>query len=85
MNNQITIEFSRKWRMSPEQVETVYTLIEQCGGKYGKSRRILVGFGVDLSVRQLKYFYRKCRLYRKLHIEGKGKPGNYSKILRNAT
>ena len=82
-DQQIMFEsFAVKWKLNKDQVFYIYNLIEQTGGKYGKSSRILRGFGFKMSPRQLKYFFRKSKLHNRLDISHRGKPDNYSKLLR---
>ena len=83
--NKIIIQYANKWKMDEQLVFTIYLMIEQSGGKYGKTSRTLKSFKIDITTRQLKYFYRKVRFYDKYQIERKGKPMNYSKLLRNKT
>ena len=78
-------QFSKKWGLHDLTVETIYIIIEQSGRKYSKTSRVLKGMEIKLSSRQLKYFYKKCILFNLLEIEKKGKPKNYSDLLRRNT
>jgi hypothetical protein len=62
MDKKLQQAFAKKWHFSEEMVFTIYAMIRDAGGKYGKTARALKGFKVKLSSRQLKYFYRKVRL-----------------------
>ena len=77
--------YAVKWKLQKEQVQYIYSLIDQLGGKYGKSARVLKGFGFPISPRQLKYFYKKVRLHERLKIATKGKPANYRELLKRET
>ena len=84
-HNCIFQTFATRWNVQKDQVQYIFTLIERTGGKYGKSSRVLKGFGFIVTPRQLKYFYRKVKLHERLKISSKGKPSNYSKLLRSNT
>lgn len=75
-------EFATKWGLNKDQAFYIFNLIEQTGGKYGKSSRILKGFGFQKSPRQLRYFYRKVTLHMRIEISRKGRPANYRELLR---
>ena len=79
------LQFSKKWNLPEEAIISVYQIIESTGGRYGKAHRVIESFGVNISVRQLRYFYKKVRFYKKYDIERKGRPNNYSQLLRNKT
>lgn len=77
--------FAKKWGLEESSVYTIYVFIQQSGVKYGKTSRALKSFNIELSTRQLKYFYKKVRLYERYDISQKGKPKNYSNLLRRKT
>ena len=72
--------FSKKWNVTENMVTTIYYLINDSGRKYGRTSRILKTFAIELSPRQLKYFYRKLNFYIKFGIEAKGRPSNYTQM-----
>lgn len=75
-------DYAHKWQVKPETVKSVYVLVESNGGKYGKSHRELEGLGIDITTRQIRYFYKKVRLHQRLDVNHKGKPENYRELLR---
>ncbi len=85
MNKEVLQSFSKKWGMGEQEVYTIFTMIRDSGRKYGKTSRALMTFNVQLSPRQLKYFYRKVKLYETYRIGKKGKPKNWSILLRKKT
>ncbi len=82
MNEIVIREYSKKWGYPIPTVNGIYMLLEQSGAKYGKVRRALVGFGVQITSRQLRYFYKKNRLYNRLDVEHKGKPANFVNLIK---
>ncbi len=83
MNKNILTTFSKKWRLKEETVETIYTIIGQQGRQYGRVSRFLRGLNIQLSARQLKYFFHRARLAERIDENEKGKPANYAQLLRN--
>lgn len=75
-------EFATKWGLDKDQAYYIFNLIDQTGGRYGKSSRILKGFGFKKSPRQLRYFHRKVRLHVRLEISKRGRPANYREMLK---
>lgn len=75
-------EFAKKWGLNKDQAFYIFDLIEQTGGKYGKSARILLGFGFKKTPRQLRYFHHKVRLHMRIEISRKGRPANYRELLK---
>lgn len=85
MNEKLKKTFAKKWKMDEDVVFTIFRMIQDAGAKYGKVSRTLKGFSIQLSSRQLRYFYRKVKMYNKYDIIKKGKPKNYSELLRRKT
>jgi len=75
-------QFAQKWGMEEPTVLAIYRLIESYGSRYGKSAKALKGFNINLSVRQIRYFYRKARLHERIEFDRKGRPNNYRDMLR---
>lgn len=72
-------QFGKKWGLEPLTVSSVYYLIQSYDGKYGKSRKALKSFGIELNVRQIRYFYKKVNLHKRI---GGERPENYRDLLR---
>lgn len=72
-------QFGKKWGLEPPTVLSIYHLIQSYNGKYGKSRRALKSFGIELSTRQVRYFYGKVNLHKRI---GGERPENYRDLLR---
>lgn len=85
MNKKIQKDYSKKWGLDEQVIFTIFTMIRDVNGKYGKVSRTLISFNIKIPARQLKYFYRKVKLYERMDIEHKGKPKNYSELLKNKT
>lgn len=73
--------FALKWNMDEEKVNSIYHLIQSYNGKYGKAQRALKQFGIKLSVRQIRYFYRKVRLTERYGGKDKIGQDNFSKLV----
>lgn len=82
--NKIFKQFAVKWKMPEDSVRWIYYVLQQ-NHKYGKTSHILQGFGVSLRPRQLKYFIRKIQFYNNYNIAEKGRPTNYSELMRKNT
>ena len=75
-------QFAKKWDMPVELVQTIYWHIDFYGGKYGKASRFFKkAMDIDLSTRQLKYFYRKIRLTKKYGTANKIGSKNYRRMV----
>ena len=85
ISDDLLVEFSKKWGVSQDAVTTIFTIIKDSGRKYGRSSRMLKVLGIELSQRQLKYFYKRVNFYVKHGIDIKGRPTNYSALLRKNT
>jgi len=81
MNN-IFKEYSIKWKLPEDNIRWIYLVINQTGKRYGLTVRQLRHYGVNISPRQLKYFFIKIQLNNRLDIEKKGKPANYRELIR---
>lgn len=81
-SNKIFKQFAEKWKLEEGQVVFIHHTIQSYGRKYGKTSRILKSFGVIISPRQLKYFYRKYNLNERLKVDSKGLPKNYRDMSR---
>lgn len=77
--------FAKKWNVSETTMRSIYSMIQVNDGRYGKTRRTLVELGMNISARQMRYFVRRVRLEDRLNVKEKGKPKNYSQLLRNST
>lgn len=82
INNKVLLKhFSKKWKLEEGQVQTIFSMVEQSGRKYGKTSRILKSFGVMLSSRQVKYFYRRVMLTQRFGDSVKIGSSNYRKVV----
>jgi len=81
MDKNLQQSFAKKWDLSEEVVFTIYAMIRDAGGKYGKTARALKGFKIKLSARQLKYFYRKIRLTNRYGSPKKIGKEQYSRLV----
>ncbi len=83
MNKKIQQTFSKKWKLDESVVETIYIIIGQQFRHYGKVSRFLKGLNIQLSARQLKYFYHRVNMSEWLNEDNMGRPKNYSELLRS--
>jgi len=60
VNEQVLQSFSEKWNLEEQVIFTIFRMIQDSGRKYGKTARALKKFNIQISVRQLKHFYRKA-------------------------
>ena len=63
--NDLFKQFAKKWKLHELTVGTIYKLLCESNAKYGKVSGIIADMGILITARQLKYFYRKCRLTEK--------------------
>ena len=86
MTEKIMKQFAKKWGMRIELVQTIYWHIDFYGGKYGKASRFFrKALDINLSTRQLKYFYRKIRLTKRYGNANKiGKKNYRTMVLRKS-
>jgi len=61
MQEEILIEFAKKWEVDSDVVYMIYVLIRERGNHYGKVSHTLEKMNILLSARQLKYFYRRAQ------------------------
>ena len=74
--------FAKKWGLAEPTVRTIFLIIENNGGKYGRSSRDLRGMGVMLSARKLKYFYQRVRLENQYGTRKDIGDFNYNKLIK---
>jgi hypothetical protein len=75
------VSFGEQWKMKPIVMRSIYILIDAHYGRYKLVRGILLEFGVNLSERQLRYFYNKVKLDDRIRVQKKGRPANYTELL----
>ena len=79
--NKMIKNFALKWKMDEDKVNSIYYLIQSYNGKYGKAQRALKQFDIKLSVRQIRYFYRKVKLTERYGDKDKIGQDNYDKLV----
>ncbi len=60
MKNEVKQFFAKKWKLKEQAIFTIYRMIQDSDGQYGKASRALKKYRIALSPRQLKRFYRKA-------------------------
>lgn len=84
MNRTILFEhFGKKWTLATETVTTIFYMVSSSERKYGKVSRALGGMGIDLSARQLKYFYKKIVLIERYGTREEIGKENFLKLVKS--
>ncbi len=82
IKQEIFKEFAKKWSLPVENVKYIYWLADSREVSPGKITRILRGFHINLSTRQVKYFIKKTRFMVRM---GGNQPLNYSELMSKET
>ena len=53
-------QYAKKWKLNEGNVRFIYQTIDVLG--QSKTRKIMEGFNINISPRQLRYFYKKANL-----------------------
>lgn len=83
MKNNTIKQFAEKWDLAEGTVNTIWIVIKNTGNKYGKVSRMLRNLGVNLSPRQLRYFYRKIQLTEKYGTREDIGSDNFKQMIKN--
>lgn len=78
-------KFAKKWGLETSQIRTVFEMVQGNGGKYGKTHRQLETFYINLSTRQIRYFYRSCKLALRYGSKEEIGGENYIKLVEKAS